>query len=68
MKKWHRGEAEKGWQRLTAEDAKSSNQGKPRGRGGGGAAVLIQLQMNAETKWQSVWQGTSSTNEVERVL
>ena len=35
IKRWHRGEAEKSWQRLTAEDAKSSNQGKPEGRGGG---------------------------------
>ena len=34
MTRWHRGEAEKSWQRLTAEDAKSSNQGKPGGRGG----------------------------------
>ena len=49
MARWHRGEAEKSWQRLTAEDAKSSNQGKPGGRGGG-AAVLIQLSMDAETK------------------
>ena len=32
--RWHRGEAEKSWQRLTAEDTKSSNQGKPGGRGG----------------------------------
>ena len=31
------------WQRLTAEDAKSSNQGKLGGRGGGEPAVLIQL-------------------------
>ena len=29
------GEAEKSWLRLTAEDAKSSNQGKPGGRRGG---------------------------------
>ena len=43
MTRWHRGDAEKSWQRLTAEDAKSSNQGKPGGRGGGEAAVLIQL-------------------------
>ena len=36
MTRWHRGEAEKSWQRLTAEDAKSSsNQGKPGGRGRG---------------------------------
>ena len=48
--RWHRGEAEKSWQRLTAEDANSSNQGKP-GERGGGAAVLIYLYMNAETKW-----------------
>ena len=32
----------------TAEDAKSSDKGKP---GRGGAAVLIQLSTNAETKW-----------------
>ena len=52
MTKWHRGEAEKSWPRLTAEDAKSTaNQGKPGGRGGGGAAVRIQLLwMNAEMK------------------
>ena len=44
MTRWHRGEAEKSWQRLTAEDTKSRNQGKSGGgRGGGGAAVLIQL-------------------------
>ena len=30
------GEAEKSWQRLTAEDAKISNQRKPGRRGGGG--------------------------------
>ena len=36
MTRWHRGEAEKSWQRLTAaEDAQSSNQGKPGGRGAG---------------------------------
>ena len=35
MARWHRGEAEKSWQRLIAEDAKSSNQGKPGGEGGG---------------------------------
>ena len=34
MARWHRGEAEKSWLRLTAEDAKSSNQAKPGGRGG----------------------------------
>ena len=65
MARWYRGEAEKSWQRLTAEDAKSSNQGKPGERRGGGAAVLIQLllhQMNAEMKWLIVWQGTSWTN------
>ena len=33
--RWHRGEAEKGWQRLTAEDAKSSNHWNPEGLGGG---------------------------------
>ena len=27
MTRWHRGGAEKSWQRLSAEDAKSSNQG-----------------------------------------
>ena len=42
MTRWHRGEAEKSWQRLTAEDAKSSNQGKP-GGGWEGAAVQMQL-------------------------
>ena len=31
----HRAEAEKSSQRLTTEDAKSSNQGKPGGREGG---------------------------------
>ena len=31
MARWHRGEAEQSWLRLTAEDAKSSNQGKPWG-------------------------------------
>ena len=31
MTRWHRGEAEESWQRLTAEDAKSSNQGNPGG-------------------------------------
>ena len=41
MTRWHRGEAEKSWLRLTAKDTKSSKQGN-RG-GGGGAAVLIQL-------------------------
>ena len=34
MTRWHRGQAEKSWQRLTAEDTKSSNKGN---RGGGGA-------------------------------
>ena len=36
MTRWHRGEAEKSWQHPTAEDAKSSNQGKPEGWVGGG--------------------------------
>ena len=40
MTRWHRGEAEKSWQHLTAENAKSSNQGKPWGRGGGGGSLL----------------------------
>ena len=44
MKRWHRGEAEKTWRRLTTKDTKSSNQGKSGGRGGGGAAVLVQLR------------------------
>ena len=35
MTRCHRGEAEKSWLRLTAEDAKSSNQGKPGVCGGG---------------------------------
>ena len=42
IKRQHRGEAEKSWQRLTAEDAKSSNQETP-GGSGGEAVVLIQL-------------------------
>ena len=46
MKRWHTGAAEKSWQSLPAEDAKSNNQGKPGGAGRGGAAVLIQLWMN----------------------
>ena len=42
--RWHRGEAERSWQRFTAEDANSNNIGKPGERGGGGGAVvLIQL-------------------------
>ena len=48
MAKWHRVETEKSWLRHVAVDPKSSNQGKPGGRGG----VLIQLSTNnAETKW-----------------
>ena len=43
MKRWRRGGSEKIWHRLTAEDAKSSNQGKPGGRGGGAAAPIQQL-------------------------
>ena len=43
MTRWHRGEEEKSWQRLTVEDVKSSNQGKSGGLGGGEATVLIQL-------------------------
>ena len=36
MTRWHRGEAEKSWQRLTEEEARrSSTQGAPGGRGGG---------------------------------
>ena len=35
MTRWYRAEAKKSWQRLTAGDAKSSNQGKPGGRGEG---------------------------------
>ena len=34
----HKGVAEKGWQGLRAEDAKSSNQGKPGVQGGGGGS------------------------------
>ena len=51
MTRWHRGEAEKNWQRPTAEDAESSNQGKPGGRGGGSSrtdttAVAVQLLLS----------------------
>ena len=35
MPRWHRGEAKRSRLRLTAEDAKGSNQGKPGGEGGG---------------------------------
>ena len=35
MKRWHKREGEKSWQRFTAEDAESSNQGKPGGHAGG---------------------------------
>ena len=38
--RWHRVEAEKSWQRLTAENAKSSNQGKSGGRGMGGGGRI----------------------------
>ena len=62
MKRWHRGKAEKSWQRPTAEDAKSSKQGKRGGRGWGGSRTDTAVQMNAETKRQIMWQGTSSTN------
>ena len=37
MTRWHRGQAEKSWQRLTAEDTTSSNKGN-RGGGGGGSS------------------------------
>ena len=37
MTRWHRGEEETSWLCLTAEDAKSSNQGKPAGPGVEGA-------------------------------
>ena len=44
MTRWHRGEAEKSWQRLTAKDAKkSSNQGKPGGARGGSTTVTAVL-------------------------
>ena len=43
MTRWHGGEGDKGGQRLTAEGAKYSNQGKPCGLGRGGAMVLMQL-------------------------
>ena len=35
MKRWHRGEEEKSWRCLTAEDANNSNQREPGGRGVG---------------------------------
>ena len=48
MKRWHKGEAEKGWLRQAAEDDKSGDKRKLGGRGGE-AAVLIQLSTEAET-------------------
>ena len=48
MTSWHRSEAEKSWQRLTPNDIKSSNQGKP---GGGNrhtdTAVVVDESRNA---------------------
>ena len=41
MTRWHRGEAEKNWLRHTAQDAKSSDKGKPGGRGGRGSRTDI---------------------------
>ena len=36
MTRWYKGEAERSWLRHAAMDVKSSNKGKPEGRGGGG--------------------------------
>ena len=43
MKIGHRGEAEKSWQRRTAQDAKSSNRGKPRVWEGLSSRTLMHL-------------------------
>ena len=61
MARWHRDKWERSWLRHAAEDPQSDGK-ENEGRGGVVSRNVIPLSVNAETKWQIVWQVTGSTN------
>ena len=59
MARWHRGEAEKSWLRLTAEDAKRAATKGNRGdveRGSSRTDRTVEyVKLNTETTWMDGW-------------
>ena len=72
MERWHRGEVKKSWQRLTAEDAQSSNQATETGGGTGGGNDTSVGECRNEladrvARYQFDWPFVNSLAPLQRV-